>query len=238
RGWPPLIYACASKLHRASARQSSGIRECVRLLLDHGVDPNTSVLNDPLDPETSWPAIFRAGISANIPVVLLLIHRGAALDLKQLKVGGEQSPEWQRDHPLMNPAIMKCLEAAEMRQRLSEFRDRAKGQLPGSDKWWFHTAPDFSGITAYAYRPLLERGCDPNRMGLDGLTIFQHIARRGNSESVERFLERGAHINRTAPDGRTPLVLAVRAGNPLSTGVLRAHGASDAGLRPIDELVG
>lgn len=51
-------------------------------------------------------------------------------------------------------------------------------------------------------------------------------------------MKHGADLNGLAPGGRTPLAIAIRAGRNLVADALRAHGASDAGLRPIDELIG
>jgi ankyrin repeat protein len=230
-GWPPLFYACGSPLHRSSARQSAGIVECVRLLLDHGVDPNTSVLTDPSDPESTMTAKQRTMMSANMAVMMLLVERGARMDWAP-----RFSEEFKREQPLISGAIQEYLRAPETRERAAAAAEQAKAWA--EKKWWIHLRPDMSAMTAYAYRGLLERGFDPNKAYADGLTVFQHMARRGDREAVELFIKHGADINAPAPDGRTPLVLAIRAGNKLSEDVLRAHGASDAGLRPVDELIG
>ena len=81
-GWPPLFYSCSSPLNRASARQSAGILECARLLLDRGADPNATALTNPSDPTSASSAVARALFSANMPVMTLLMHRGARPDLK------------------------------------------------------------------------------------------------------------------------------------------------------------
>jgi len=83
RGWPPLFYACASPFLRASGRQSAGILGCVRLPLDRGADPNTSVSNGPQDPHEAMSAAYRAMVSANMPVMMELVKRGARLDIKE-----------------------------------------------------------------------------------------------------------------------------------------------------------
>src|SRR5262245_50031024 len=207
RGWPPLLYACASPLNKATARQSAGIVECARLLLDHGVDPNTAVPADPRESERKLTATYRALMSVNMPVMNLLMQRGASMpDFK------ERAEVIKRERPLLSDAFHEYFQSPPVRQRMDELRTQASDSA--SQKWWYHARPDFSAVAAYAYRPLLERKLvDPNKVYQDGLTVFQHIVRRGNTEAVEMFLQRGADIDRPAPDGRTPLVLAIRAGN-------------------------
>src|SRR5437870_2150054 len=51
-GWPPLIYACASRIHQLSSYHAAGILDCVSVLLDRGADSNTNTLADPSDPES------------------------------------------------------------------------------------------------------------------------------------------------------------------------------------------
>jgi len=233
RGWPPLFYACASPLIRGSARQSAGVLECAKLLLDHGADVNASVSTDPSKPESRMTAIQRALMTANMPVMMTLMKRGASIDWKA------RIATLHQEQPMMAAALQEFL--PQMRQAMethaSMLRD-ATQTLWGSDKWWFHLQPDYPAFGGYAYRPLLERGWDPNHLGRDGLTAFHHIARVGTVDAIELFLKHGADINRLTPDGKTPLVLAVRAGKNLNADALRAHGASDSGLRPVDELIG
>jgi len=76
-GWPPLIYACASRLHQRNPRHAAGILDCVSLLLDRGADPNTYTLADPADPESKIDALARAEFSLNSQVGALLRERGA-----------------------------------------------------------------------------------------------------------------------------------------------------------------
>src|SRR5215469_1382129 len=64
-GWEPLVYACASPLHRVSERHAAGIVECIELLLDRGADPDTS------------SAMRRALIAGNRSAGLVLYQRGA-----------------------------------------------------------------------------------------------------------------------------------------------------------------
>jgi ankyrin repeat protein len=169
-----------------------------------------------------------------MPVQNLLIRSGANFDIKEI------AAKMQRTQPLMSEAFGKYFKTAEVQQQFSERMAKMREQFkdPSADKWWFHGRAELPATSGKMFEGLLQRGYDPNTIGLDGLTVFQNIARTGTVEAIELFIAHGADINRLTPDGRAPLVLAIRAGNNLVTDALRAHGASDAGLRPIDELIG
>jgi ankyrin repeat protein len=236
--WPPLLYACASPFNRTNARrQNAGILECVTLLLDAGVDPNTHVLTDPADPESKLTALDRTLMSGNMPVMSLLMQRGAVSDFKGL-VG-----KLQRDQPAMVEGFREYFEMPEARERMERYKaellEQRKNPSTARDLWPQFVRERMQGIPAFPYRPLLDRGVDPNdHIGLEGWTTFQRLVGSGTIETVELFLKHGADLNKVSPDGRTPLIIAVRAGKHLVADLLRTHGASDAGLRPIDELVG
>jgi ankyrin repeat protein len=42
RGWPPLLYACYSRWHRADPARAEGLAEVARLLIEAGASPNTN----------------------------------------------------------------------------------------------------------------------------------------------------------------------------------------------------
>jgi len=237
-GWTPLLYACGSLLSRVSARQSAGILECVTLLLDRGADPNTFALADPSDPETAIPAIRRAFMCANMPIAMRLMQRGVKLDAKQWV------STMQQKQPVMTGAFLEYFGSPAVREqfenRMEGFRQqKGQGQLMGADKWWFHTRAEPPMMHIEMFRPLLERkALDPNKTGINGHSMFHQAAQNGTSEVVNLFLDHGANLEHRTPDGKTALVLAIRAGKNLNVDVLRARGATNAGLRPIDELVG
>jgi ankyrin repeat protein len=225
REWPPLFYACASLLNRVTARQSAGILECVRLLLDRGADPNTSV--------KELSALRRAMLSGNMPVVMLLMQRGAKPNLEQWSASASE-------------AFREFFASPEVRQRYQErmvslAKDQGQSTLWGSDKWWFHSPGGAEPPMMYEQmvRPILERkAANPNRLGIDGTAMIHLAARTGTVEVINLLLDHGADIHQTTAEGRTALVLAVRAGKDLNVDALRARGATNAGLRPVDELVG
>jgi len=239
-GWPPLFYACGSPLTRVTARQSAGILECATLLLDRGADPNTFILTDASDPESECNAVRRAMMSANMPVVARLMQRGAKPNLQKWV------SRLQESQPAMSESFRKYFENPTVREqfqaRLEQMKpQQGQGTLWGSDKWWFHGYGQSAPPMMYTemYRSLFERkALDPNKTGLDNLTVFHHAAQTGTADVIGLFLDHGADLHRLTPDGRTALVLAVRAGKNLNVAALRARGATNAGVRPIDELIG
>jgi ankyrin repeat protein len=96
---------------------------------------------------------------------------------------------------------------------------------------------------------LLERGADPGvtshvRTANDGTpgvaeTPLHRMASNGwGGDWARRLVAAGAPVNATRRDGRTALALAIRDGNTDMADALRALGADDGDLRPVDRLVG
>jgi ankyrin repeat protein len=104
--------------------------------------------------------------------------------------------------------------------------------------------PIFSEGALEMLRAILERGYAPNR-GMpsdrrigERQTLLHSLARIGNGAAAELLLSYGADSGLLNNDGRAALAVAIRAGNKEFADVLRAHGGSDTGSRPIDELLG
>jgi ankyrin repeat protein len=227
-------------LNRVSARQSAGIHECARLLLDRGASPNTVVMSDQGDPESRMPALRRAMLSANMPVMMLLLQRGADRD----------PLSWTTPFATQNPRMIEAFGEyfgmpqvqekvqEQLRQRFKDLKGTPDQWSPG--QWWLHMRPpETPPMATPMLRSLLESGAlDPNRVGADGLAMIHRAALRGPVEVAELLLAHGADLHRETPDGKTPLVLATRAGQNLIVDVLRAHGATIAGLSPFDEFIG
>jgi ankyrin repeat protein len=74
-GWPPLLYACFSRLLRVDARRAAGIREAARLLLAAGADPNAHFVTD-----EGWLQVAlygAAGIAGDAELTRMLLAAGA-----------------------------------------------------------------------------------------------------------------------------------------------------------------
>jgi len=246
--WPPLIYACASPLNRLSSRHSAGINESVKLLLDAGADPNTSPLSDASNPESRVSAVFRAVMGMKLGALIMLRERGADMTDMQRRMAELQKqgdPIW---HDVFKDHYLKTLEVRHwMAEQASEVNLKFEtADMPAVDPLRFiaRETPVFPQGAFEMLRSMLDRGYDPNRLMPsdfatgEGQTLFHSVARIGNGAAAELLLSRGADAGLLNAAGRTPLAVAIRAGNKEFADVLRAHGASDAGFRPIDELLG
>src|SRR5262249_38721621 len=105
-GWPPILYACASPLHKASVRHAAGIVQCVRLLLEKGADPDTYTVaegkvpedaqrkRDSAQPQVRLSALFRAIMNEHAALVLFLQRHGASpLGMTEAILGTEVERE-------------------------------------------------------------------------------------------------------------------------------------------------
>jgi ankyrin repeat protein len=227
-GWTPLLYASGSPLHAASPERAAGILRCAELLLDAGADPNDHTLFDASDPHSRLPALFRACVGDNVPLVRLFLERGAdPNDGESLYHAAELDHEG-------------CLElllahGADPSSRHPHWDNTPLYFLAG----WKEPHPN--QITAAAgMRWLLEHGADPNVTSYETReTPLHRLAAYGRDPAAaELLLAHGAALDAPRADGRTPYVLAVRAGNRAMAGFLRARGADAGRLTPVDELLG
>jgi len=231
-----------------SSRHSAGITECVKLLLDAGVDPNTSTLSDASNPESRVSAAYRAVAGMKMGVWIMLQRAGADMTDMQRRVAEMQKqgdPIWHdvfKDHYLKAPELRHW-----MAEQASEVNLKFEtADMPAVDPLRFipRETPVFPEGAFQMLRAMLDRGYHPNRLMPsnfatgEGQTLFHSVARIGNAAAAELLLSCGADAGLLNAVGRTPLAVAIRAGNKEFADVLRTHGASDAGLRPIDELLG
>ena len=241
-GWTPLIYACASPLHRVSERHAAGIVECIELLLDRGADPDTS------------SAMRRALVAGNRSAGLVLYKHGA--NPASAGHGAETSvkqafwgiPENPADLDKALAELFKDSEAvAEMNRRIKEVAARGgmwiirkfrAGELSPKDVY----APMYPSNQDYnimIWEFLIKRGMQPNWKDKTQDSPLHHLAMwNGDAATAEFFLANGADPNLRRADGKTPYFLAVRSGNKPVADVLLAHGAKPDHVGITDELVG
>ena len=75
----PILYACFSRFLRADRARAAGIVEAVRLLLQHGADPNVFYVLEEEDGQRwqQFPIYGAAGIANNPELTRLLVAAGA-----------------------------------------------------------------------------------------------------------------------------------------------------------------
>ena len=213
---------------RTSRRRQHGACARRQALLAQGADPNTYTLWKPEDPGSKLPALYYAAVANNVPLVRLLLERGADPN------DGEST-----------------YHAAELDHReVLELLLAHGADLSGAHRQWNNTPLNFlagyreshSGCerATRGMRWLLEHGADPNVTSYEKAeTPLHSVACHGRSPGVaEMLLEFGAELDKPRADGRTAYALAVRTGNAAMADFLRRRGADPGRLSPVDELLG
>ena len=228
----------SARMSPLSHAAGEGHLHIVRLLLNHGADPNT--------PEAAAPqgaALFNACCGNHLEVAQLLLEHGAnpnagtdsngcCLTIGEVYHGDRAKPLQQllRRYGACTPPY--CMSVSELKQAIRDGHDvvrheeflgnvmaKRDGELldlyldsdptiPARMNYW-------SGIvyprSAALIRKLLARGLDPNRPDWLGKTFLHACAEIGDRSGAAVFLDAGADINaRELEFQGTPLAAAVR----------------------------
>ncbi len=173
---------------RSAAR--NGFDERVRILLDHGVDPNTRGYHPILGDQTAYEVAVRFGHA-----------RAAAM----LETAGGRSDRLDEVDLLLAAAYSgDAGTVALLRDRVGDLPRRRPGAL--------RTAAELHDVPALSR--LLELGYDVDRSGPDRISALHEAALRGDAAMCAWLIARGA--DRTARDRRfdaTPAGWAAHAGH-------------------------
>lgn len=226
--WTPLAYACATPIHRASGRHAAQVLRAATMLLDAGASPaGGSLYFESDDKPVPISAMYHACMSDNVPLVNLLLDRGAPTQ------DGESiyhAAQFNR---------RACLEAL-----VAHGADLSSAQTPyGNTPLYFlvgHADDDGGRATWFqGFLWLLEHGADPNVPSYEKQeTPLQGVACGGPKVATARaLLEHGADPNANRGDGRTAYALAVQHGNQAIAQLLLEHGADPGTLGAQDLLL-
>lgn len=230
REWSPLMYACASPLHRLSMRHAEGLLDCAESLLDRGADPNAA---SPGADGARISAMRRAQLAGNFPITLLLLERKATPEGLAFSHGHGHGvdPRWRQVFQDFQSARPNAAAT-----RIEELWRQAVARPPArpNARTIFRVTPEASAADAAA---LWSMPAMPTAGAAGDAGILLGIALSYPPPLVSMLVDRGFDINMCMPDGRSVLAAATRAGRSEAAHILRAH-AESRDVSDVDQLIG
>jgi ankyrin repeat protein len=173
------------------------------------------------------PLLYRACMSGHIPIVRLLLERGARTQ------DGESIYHSAQDNR------RECLElllqhGADLSERQAQFGNTPLYFLAG------HHGDEEGRATWFrGFLWLLEHGADPNVTSdkAEEAPLHRVAASPLKRETARALLAHGADVNLKRGDGLTPYQIAARHGNTDMAALLLEHGADAAALTPLDQFL-
>ncbi len=216
----PLLYACYSPFHGDNAATDDGLRECVRILLAAGADPNTK------DARHGVPVLFAVtGMREIIPIATMLLDAGAS------PTDGESVFHAAEKHHVA--ALELLLSRGADLDHVGDWGNTALWFLM---RWWDLGAHE---TVRAGVEWLLRHGARPDvRSAAEQETALHVAARRGQPVAViEALLRHGASVDAERGDGRTAWQLAMRGGYDEIGLLLERAGARPRALTAADRLL-
>lgn len=226
---PPLVYACASHFHKASAERAAALRRIATMLMDAGASANSfSLFFGDDDKGAPISALYFACMGDHVAMVELLLTRGA------------NTQDGESIYHAAQHNRVACLErlvahGADLSSTQSPYGNTPLYFLAGHNDDQGGEAEWFKGFTW-----LLEHGANPNVASGDSRETPLHGLAASNQKlaTVRQVLAHGADVNLPRADGRTPYRIAYRHNNAGILALLREHGANTDGLTPMELFLG
>lgn len=196
RGWPPLLYACYSRWHRADPSRAPQLAEVARLLLEAGASPNTNN-----GARNGYRSALTGSVEVDNPeVTKVLLEAGANPDDRET-IGWAAFSGYHRCLELLLAhgarvagtwAIDGAVGADD-----AEVVSRLLAKLPTSTGQAARKATELlPDAAAEASLPvveaLLDAGADPGVTDDDGVSALRRAVRSGNDDTAAHLVIRGA----------------------------------------------
>lgn len=206
----------------------AGDVETVRHMLAGGADPNAFEFFNADDQNSKLPALYWACEHNHIPVVRLLLERGA-------NPNDGESTYHSAQHGHLECLDLLLAHGADISGQHPHWRNTPLYFLAGHTDDQHGAAPWLRGM-----KWLLDHGADPNVPSSAKAETPLHplVRSRRTIAAVTALLDHGASVDQPRADGRTPLSVAVRSGNDAAAALLRSRGAAAGDLTPVDHLLG
>lgn len=218
QNWPPLLYAAWSCFWPT---RSAELLSVLRLLLDHGADPNSTWQNAQYDQAES--ALYGTVEANSVAGARLLLEAGA--DPNDNESLYHACEKWNLDllialgeHGLRSQDISYCVKhALDMR-------------WPEAVYWFLEQGADPNAVHPSAHETTLhwaiKRGAP--------LAVIQSLLGAGADPNA---LARAGHVMILGRRGNTPLDYALGLGSTEIANLLRTHGAIDSPRSPKEEWI-
>ena len=212
-GWPPILYACFSRLLRGDPERAAGIRDVARRLLAAGANPNAAFIND-----DAWLQVAlygAAGINGDPELTQMLLDAGADPTDERDGYHGNEVLYHACEFP--DPTCARLVIDAGARQDLIDY--------------------DLGRALNFPNHEMVEMFCTHGARPTAG-HLHQAVWRRRPAKTVAALLDAGAPIDTPDDHGLTPLQIAVRWGEPDVAGLLLERGANPGAVTAEDRALG
>jgi ankyrin repeat protein len=212
-GWPPILYACFSRLLRGTPERAPGIREVVRRLLAGGADPNAYFLND--DKWLQVALYGAAGIAGDPELTRTLLEAGA--DPTDDREGYHGNEVLYHACEFPDPTCAMLVIDAGARQDLVDY--------------------DLGRALNFPNPEMIEMFCTHGARA-DAGHLHQAVWRRRPPRTVSALLDAGAPVDAADERGFAPLQIAVRWGDDAVAELLRERGADGTKVTDVNRALG